>query len=193
MRAIVRASRLILSALAGATASVALHGDARAVEREHHLGIDGNFAMLDIADKSSLSTGLGMGAHYTYGITDMFDLMIEGNYSVVALHQMQDNPDSPHTRPAGVGTFSAGIGYVIDILRWVPYVGLMGTAGMMVGGTLDSTQWLGGGTLAAGLDYKLTRSFTVGLAYRQTEFLTQMSTYPSYSTFLLRTEYVWGF
>ena len=96
--------------------------------------------MLKVDDKSTLSTGAGIGAHYTYGIDDQFNFMAELNASIVAADQKQDTPTSPHTRPAEVDHALAGVGYVIDVLRWVPYFGVLAGGYRLSGGTLDNAQ-----------------------------------------------------
>ena len=167
--------------------------EAAAIERQHHLGLDPSLAMLKVGDKSSVSAGVGIGAHYTYGINDQFNFMAEINGSVVAANQQQDSPETPRTRPAEVGYASAGVGYVIDILRWVPYIGLLAGGYRLSGGTLEKALLLPGLELAVGLDYQLSRHWAVGLAGRQHLMFTEASTYPSYTNVLLRLEYMWGF
>ena len=167
--------------------------EARAIERQHHIGLDPTLAMLKIDDKSTVSVGAGLGLHYTYGINDQFNFMAEMNVSRVAANQQQDEPTSPHSRPADVGYASAGVGYVIDVLRFVPYFGLLLGGYRLSGGTLDSALLLPGVELAAGLDYQLNRQWAVGLAGREHLLFTKLSTYPSYTTVLLRFEYMWGF
>jgi len=147
--------------------------------------------MLKIDDKPTLSVGAGLGLHYAYGLTDQLNLMIEGSSSIVALGE-DKGPGVPATRPSGVDVLGAGIGYVLDITRIVPYGGILASGYVLSGGSLEKPIVVGGGQLALGVDYMLTRSLAVGFAYRQHLLLTQMSTYPSYSTFFLRVEYVWG-
>src|SRR5207244_1913108 len=95
---------------------------AHAIERQHHVGIGGQLSVLSIDDKSTASTGGGLALHYAYGLDDTFNLMVEATSSSVAREQQQDSPDTPRTRPAGVDHAAFGVGYVIDILQWVPYV-----------------------------------------------------------------------
>ena len=167
--------------------------EAQALERQHHLGLDPTLAMLKVDDKSTLSVGVGLGAHYTYGINDQFNFLAEVNWSRVAANQQQDEVTSPHTRPADVAHASAGVGYVIDVLRFVPYVGLLLGGYRLSGGTLDSALLLPGAELVVGLDYQLSRQWAVGIAGQQHLLFTKASTYPSYTTVLLRFEYMWGF
>lgn len=188
--------RLPLVALAGlAVASIlwASPREAHAIERQHHVGLDPSLSILKVDDKSTASVGAGLGLHYTYGINDQFNVMAEMNVSRVAANQQQDDATSPHTRPADVAHASAGVGYVIDVLRFVPYLGLLLGGYRLSGGTLENALLLPGVEAAVGLDYQLSRHWAVGLAGRQHMLFTKMSTYPTYTTVMLRFEYMWGF
>lgn len=188
------AIRRMKAALAVTTlaAIVAMAPDASAIERQHHVGLDPTLALLKIDDKSTLSTGVGLGVHYTYGLTDQFNLMVDGNVAFVAGNQQPDEPSTPHTRPSQVDYLTAGVGYVLDIVQWVPYFGLAVGGYRLAGGTLDNAEVLPGAAVALGLDYQLSRSWAVGVGFRQHLLFTKLSTYPSYTTAFLRFEYVWG-
>lgn len=164
-----------------------------AIERQHHVGLAPNLAVLAIEDKSTASVGAGATLHYAYGLTDQWNLMVEAGSAVVALDQDQDTPETPRTRPGAIDHASVGFGYVIDILRWVPYVGVMGGVYRFGGGTLPQALYLPAASFAAGLDYQLSRHFAVGVAGRQHMMLGELETYPSYTTVLLRFETMWGF
>lgn len=183
------------SGLAGlvACALVCSAGEASAFERQHHLGLSPGLAVLNVADKSTASVGAGLTLHYAYGLTDQFNFMVEGGSHVVALDQQLDTPETPRTFPARVDQAGVGIGYVLDVLRWVPYFGVLGTGYVVSGGTLESPKVVAGVALAAGLDYQLSRSFAVGLALRQHFLASELSTYPTYTIAQLRFEYVWGY
>ena len=188
-----RRSLSVVASLALASMLWASPREAQAIERQHHLGLDPSLAMLKVADKSTVSVGAGLGLHYTYGINDQFNFMAEMNVSRVAANQQQDDAASPHTRPADVAHATAGVGYVLDVLQFVPYFGLMLGGYRLSGGTLDSALILPGAELAVGLDYQLTRHWAIGLAGRQHLLFTKASTYPSYTTVMLRFEYMWGY
>lgn len=162
-----------------------------AVEQQVHVGAGGGLSILKVDDKSTASVGAGAGIDFKYGLSDAFNLHVELSHSVVALEERLDAPTTPHTRPAAVSTLGAGVAYVLDIVRIVPYGGLLAGAAMLQGGTLDKALFLPDAQLALGADYYLSRNFAVGLAYRQHFFLTKLSTYPSYSNIWLRAEYTW--
>jgi len=149
--------------------------------------------MLTIDGKSTQSVGGGGAIHYAYGLSDQFNLMIEASSAIVAKDQQQDNPDSPRNRPAAVDHGSVGVGYVIDILQWVPYIGLQGGVYRLAGGTMPSALITPGVVLSAGLDYQITRHLAAGIAVREHMMLSKLDTYPSYLTAALRFEYMWGY
>src|SRR5438477_10855327 len=101
-------------ALSAATllASTTLAQRAGAVEGEHHLGVGAGPAVLVIHGKATPDVGAGVAAHYTYGLTDAFNLMAEGGWSLVALGERAQSPQTPATRPAWVAHAGAGLGYV---------------------------------------------------------------------------------
>jgi hypothetical protein len=179
------------AAVAVVLALAALPATARAVEREHAIGIDLGPAVLAVADKGSADVGGTAGLHYSYGLSDAFNLVADANASLVALNEGGDS-STPRTRPTMLFGANAGLAYVLDVLRWVPWGALEIGGYAMNGGTIDGVHWLPGAVIALGLDYRLTRSWAVGAVLRQTMFFTEMSTYPSFTQVLGRFEYVWG-
>jgi opacity protein-like surface antigen len=170
-----------------------LPSTAHALEHQQHLGVDPSLSILSIDGKGSSDVGAGIGIHYTYGLNDQFNLMGEANFSRVAADQQQDSPTTAHTRPADVAHVSAGVGYVLDVLQFVPYGGLLVGAYRLSGGTLDNTLYLPGVSAKLGLDYQLSRNWAVGAAGEYHLLFTKLSTYPSYLTIGLQAEYTWGF
>lgn len=189
---VMRRTPLAAAALAALTAVAAAPRDAQAFERQHHLGLGPGLGLLKVDDKSTVSLGAGLQAHYAYGITDQFNLMAEASSVQVALNQ-DDDPGSPKTRPARIDSLGVGVAYVLDILQWVPYFGVLGAGYGMSGGNLDSGYKPGGGAqLALGVDYQIDRSLALGVAIRQHFILSDIKTYPTYTTGFLRVEYIWG-
>ncbi|HEX4449026.1 MAG TPA: outer membrane beta-barrel protein [Polyangiaceae bacterium] len=178
-------------AAAVAIASIAGAAPARAVEHEHHIGVDLGGGLLVIGDKSTNDLGGSFMAHYTYGLTDAFDLMVEAQYSLVALGQTADGPHTPHDYPSWIANANVGIGYVFDVLTWVPYAGLLVGGYDLSGGTIAGMKFLPGAELALGLDYRVTPSLAIGLAGRQ-HLLSETKTYPSFTQLFARVEYIWG-
>jgi hypothetical protein len=167
---------------------------ARAVEHEHHIAAAGGATTLNVDDRSGVELGGGAGVYYTYGLTDAFNVLVEGSFNAVGLNEKLDNPDTPHTRPATVTSFGAGAAYVLDVLRWVPYGGILASGYYVGGGTLDKGIGLVGGQLALGLDYKFNFNWAAGFAFRQHLFLNKMSTYPfpALTQAFFKIEYAWG-
>ena len=180
-----------LLALLAALLVFAAPSAASAFERQHHIGLGPGLGVLKVGDKSTMSVGAGLGVHYAYGLTDQFNLMAEASSVQVALNQ-DDDPGSPKTRPARIDSLGVGVTYVLDVLQWVPYFGVLGAGYGLTGGNLDGYKPGGGAQLALGLDYQLDRSFAIGVAVRQHFVLSDIKTYPSYTTGFLRVEYIWG-
>lgn len=149
--------------------------------------------MLSIDDKSTSSTGLGGALHYAYGLSDQWNLTLGASSIVVAADQKQDFPTSPRTRPSTVHQAAVGASYVIDILRWVPWIGIDGGVCVLAGGTLDRSIVVPELSVGLGLDYQLSRTFAVGLAGREHLLISKLDTYPSYLTAMLRFEVMWGY
>jgi opacity protein-like surface antigen len=169
--AAVRNGRLVAAAIV--TAALACAPSASAFERQWHAGADVGMATLFSGDGS---TGIAGGAHLAYGLTDAFNAMLEADVS--------RHPSLGQT------VYSAGIGagYTIDVIRWVPYVGVLAGGYRFVGPPSSSAF---GVQLAAGLDYQFSRNLAAGLQFRFHELLTGDTN--SYTTTLLRIEYLWGF
>jgi hypothetical protein len=186
-------SDLRVVAAAAATLVTLVAVPAEAIERQHHLGLAPALAILSIDKKSTNSVGAGGAIHYAYGLTDQFNLVVEASSAVVAAKQKQDFPYSPKNRPATVDQLSAGVSYVIDIVQWVPYLGLQGGVYRLAGGTVPDSLFIPGIAVSLGIDYQLSRHVAVGIGGRQHLLLTKLDTYPSYTTVLLRFEYMWGY
>lgn len=183
-----------MKALASAAlvlALIAAASPARAVEHEHHLGIDFGGNLLVIDNKSTNDLGGTAMVHYAYGLSDAFNLMVEGSYSLEAIGQMADNPHTPKTYPAWIANANVGIGYVFDVLTWVPYAGILVGGYGLSGGTIPTMKFLPGAEIAAGLDYRLGSSMAIGIAVRD-HLLSETDTYPSFIQVLARFEAVWG-
>ncbi len=185
-----------------ALASAAFASPAQAVEREQHLGFDAGPSVLVINNKSTADVGATLGGHYTYGLSDAFNLMAEGAFSLVALGQKADDPNKSHTYPGWLANADVGVAYVFDVLSWVPYAGLLVGAYDLSGGTISGMKVYPGAAVALGLDYRWSPTLSFGVAARE-HFLsaglferalnqTDNSTYPSFTQVLARVEYIWG-
>lgn len=181
------------SAALAALVALLVPRDAAAIEQQHHIGIAPALGVLSIDDKSTSSTGLGGALHYAYGLSDQWNLTLGASSIVVAADQKQDFPTSPRTRPSTVHQAAVGASYVIDILRWVPWIGIDGGVCVLAGGTLDRSIVVPELSVGLGLDYQLSRTFAVGLAGREHLLISKLDTYPSYLTAMLRFEVMWGY
>jgi hypothetical protein len=177
--------------LALVLAGSALARSAGAVEREHALGVDVGPAVLVISDKSTPDVGGTVGLHYSYGLTDAFNFVANAGWSLVALGETAQDSSTPRTRPASLENVNAGVAYVLDVLQWVPWISAELGGYALQGGTVDGVKLEAGAAIGLGLDYRLARSWSLGVAVHQ-HFMLDMSTYPSFTQALVRFEYVWG-
>ena len=179
-----------MSTLAG-IAALAAAPNAAGVEREHQLGVDAGGSVLVVADKSKSDAGAGVGAHWSYGLSDAFNLMVVGDWSLVALGEKLRSASTPRTLPTNVTNVDAGISYVFDVLRWVPWAGILVGGYALGGGTISGIKILPGAAVAVGLDYRCSRTLAIGVSVRQ-HMLSEMATYPSFTQVFARLEYTWG-
>lgn len=174
-----------LPALGLGLAALCASGSAAAYEKQWHVGADFGYAALLGA---TTSHGFGGGLHLGYGITDYLNLIAEVNTTW--------HPYAQWT----VLTGTVGAAYVVDVLQWVPYVG----ATIGPGGLLSSDKQCGLAIeepchafrlaidIPFGLDYQVSRSFTVGVAGRFQLLLLGHSPWETLGAFA-RAEYVWGY
>ena len=96
---------------------------------------------------------------------------------------------------------SAGATYVIDILQWVPYIGLMTGAYDSVrlapcgsSGRPSCHRGQFGVSVPFGIDYAFNRQFAAGFAGKYTLLLPGAGDGPgSYFTAFARAEFLWGY
>jgi hypothetical protein len=179
----------LLAASLTEVAVLATLGEARATERQHQGALGTGAALLTARDHGTLP-GFVFGAGYTYGLSDQFNLIAEGSYTFFPINTA-DRQGAP-TVPVGAASGSVGATYVLDVLRWVPYFGLAAGSGVFHGGGLPAPRLLPYAQLAAGLDYQVSREWSLGFSYRQHMFVTAPSDYPSLAVFQLRGGYTWG-
>jgi hypothetical protein len=162
------------------------------VEREHQIGMDLGGTFLVVGDKPSPDIGATLGVHYVYGLTDEFRLVASGTVSPVSPSEKPPSPVVPSDRPAGLAELDVGLGYVFDVLRWVPYIDVLGSGYALFGGSIGgSPRIIPGISLALGLDYRLDRTWSVGACLRQS-MLAEPSTYPSVTQALAHVDVHWG-
>jgi hypothetical protein len=156
-----------------------------AVEREHALSVGVGGSILDVSSKGSADVGGGAAVAYSYGLSDALNFMAEASWSLVALKETARNA------PEMATTLNVGVGYVFDVVRWVPYAGLLVGSAALNGGGINGVKFVPEAALALGFDYRFDRTWSAGIALRQYMF-TDPGTYPSYSQAFARVEYIWG-
>ena len=171
----------LAAAAACALIAIVFADSAAAVEHENHLGVDVGGNALVIGGAGS-DTGVSLGAHWIYGLTDQFDLLVEGAWSL----------ETFGGHAGSLANLDAGVSYVLDVLRWVPYAGLLVGGYELLGSEIGGPKLLPGGALALGLDYRFNRELAAGVAVREHMLFTEVSTYPSFIQVFARVEYTFG-
>lgn len=197
---------LALAASLGA-AALLISSPSLAFERQWHAGASVGYAAFMGAEATR--HGLAGGLHLTYGLTDAINLMAEVDVSS-HFGRLGDLPVDKDGKPTGapatplpgllLASGAVGAGYIVDVLQWVPYVGaLAGVADVIdVSGTCGAA----GAPCQSlrldleipfGLDYAVSRSFSVGAGGRYQMLIGGPSGLNHVMTGLLRAEYVWGY
>jgi hypothetical protein len=156
-----------------------------AFERQWHVGLDAGYARLF---GQGAASGFGGGGHLAYGLSDMFNALVELDATV--------HPASSTTVWSG----AAGLAYTLDVARVVPYAGFLGGA-YLVRGDVEKNAFMV--QFAAGVDYELERNWAIGLQIRvpvasitpnvRTLFSVTSDDTKGYAVTFVRVEYLWGF
>jgi opacity protein-like surface antigen len=154
---------------------------AGAFERQWHAGGDIGWSAVSFA--GGIFSGYGGGAHLTYGLTDTFNAMLELGATSHTVYLNRPN--------LTVLSGAAGIGYTLDVLRWVPYAALLVGGYSFSGANLVKADPRLGFQVAVGLDYAIARSVAVGVQVRYHTFSDDPFS-ASYLTTFARVEYLWG-
>ena len=164
---------------------------AAATEREWRVGADVGYAAAGLPEGTV--GGFFGGVHGTYGITDAFNLRLNADTSWYA--------QPPPATYAVLWSTTAGLEYVIDILSWVPTLGVFaGPAGILRKGgqapgivVEDRHETYFALELPLGLGYQVIDELTVGVEGRLRWLLFGTAEAPITSLIsTVRAEYVWG-
>jgi hypothetical protein len=158
----------------------------RAFERQWHAGANAGYAALLLPSGAALH-GFGGGLHLTYGISDTLNLLVLADASVHPATTYKAKPVDGVMLAGG----AVGIGYVFDVLQWVPYVGVAAGGYYAVSPTNSGPRL--GLELPFGLDYQFSRSFALGVAGQYRLLLLDPAGVTQRFSAYLRGEYIWGF
>ncbi len=158
---------------------------AHAFEKQFHVGASFGYEALFNA---SSPHGFGGGVHFAYGLSDYFNLIAEVDATA------HPSPDLT------IVTSGVGAAYVVDVLRWVPWIGLEVGPGALL--SLDSkcgnattepcSLFRFNAAIPFGLDYQISRSFAIGIQGRFQLLLLNGSPLETLGAYA-RAEYVWGY
>ncbi len=173
-----------LVGLAMSAAGLLAPGRAAADEHEWHAGLGFGYASLSGATNSN---GFGGGLHLAYGLDDTWNLI--GDVDATA------HPSSQWTVVSG----GIGAAYVIDVLRWVPWIGAeLGPAAVVstdpqcgLASLEPCASFRLGLAIPFGLDYRISKSFSVGAGGRFEMLVLGPTPWTLLGVFA-RAEYTWG-
>ncbi len=179
-----------------------------AFERQWQLG--GSVGYTALMGPRATLHGLGGGLHLTYGLTDALNLMADVNVSS-HFSRLDSAPVDESGKPTGAmaatlpstlfASGAVGVGYVVDVLQWVPSIGgLVGVADLVdTSGACGATPEAPCHSLRLnlqvpfGLDYAISRSFAVGVGGRYQMLVGGPTGLMHGLSGVLRAEYVWGY
>ncbi len=157
---------------------------ASATERQLRVGVSLGY---DGLLTTPTSTGFGGGVHVSYGVNDMFNVLAKVD---VTAH--------PYGQWA-IASGAVGAAYVVDIGDWTPWIGAAAGPAVLV--SMDKACGLSLAEpcrelklnleIPAGLDYQLTKRFSIGLGGRFQVLLLGYNTFMSFGVFG-RAEVVFG-
>ena len=153
---------------------------ASAYERQWHAGAD----LGTLGAWSGVGMGVSSGVHLSYGVRDYLDLTgaIDVSY----------HPSSA----ALISTGALGVRFVFDVLQVVPHLGLQAGVGDVAivgsGCAVGCNAARFDLALPFGVDYQLSRSFTLGVAGKFQLLLANGPATPMLGVFA-RAVYVWGY
>jgi hypothetical protein len=172
--------RALLVPLSAAALAAALFvpRSASAYERQWHAGASFGY----MGGWNGPGHGFGGGLDLGYGVRDWLD--------VVGAVDVTYHPESKLVIP----TVAAGVRFAFDVLQVVPHVGVLVGFGDMapVGGAPAVNLARLDLAVPFGVDYQVSRSFTIGVAGRFQVLLANGTPSPMLGAFA-RATYIWGY
>jgi opacity protein-like surface antigen len=155
---------------------------AHASAKEFTLSLEPAFALVYLTDANQPRRtvyGGGGGLDVSYGVSESIAVRVTGAWTAHAI-------GATGSTPAGILQAyhaGAGITYVFDVLRLVPYIdfsiGLLGTARPGPNGRTDISNQFGI-QVGVGVDYLISRTLAVGFVVRYHVYLTSLTQIPAY-------------
>lgn len=189
-----RAFRALFSLQATFLLVAASSTEARASERQWQAGLNAGYTQLMNSGGTAVAPkslpGFGASLSLSYGLTDSLNLI---GHADMSFH--------PGGAPVLIGGGGVGIAYVLDVLRWVPWIGVtVGGYGVSAREPCVTTEDVPcttgrlGLSAPFGLDYQFNRRFSLGVhgRYGVLLFGNQNAVDQTISGFL-RAQYIWGY
>jgi hypothetical protein len=174
--------RLPTLPLAAAVCAVAVlcPAPAAASEGESALSVYLGYGTYAVVDEDERPSGHGtvIGLDFERGVSDALSLRVSGGGG----GYLGDD------RTTYSGQFTVGITYLLDVVKYVPYVNV-GLGGIVIGGGGMNTEFAGLLELGGGVDILHSRSFSYGVQLRFESFIEQTA----FFTAGVRATWRWGF
>lgn len=176
-----------LTTLAALACATTTSDRAEAAEGLKSFGVQAGFS--GVSGSEGQFGGYGGAIAGTLGLGDTFALI--GNASFTS------NQVTAVGGRSLVASQAIGLRYALDVIQFVPYVGVLAASYELSGGGLASTQFKVGAQIALGVDYLASRKWLVGLELRTHALPNDIVSSPSnptpfYVTTFVKVEYVWG-
>ena len=189
-----RAFRALISLLSPLVLVAATSSEAGAYERQWQAGFSAGYTHFVNTGATAITPasypGIGTSFTLTYGLSDAWNLIGHADFSF-----------QPGANPVALYGGSAGVSYVIDIVRLVPWLavtaGGYGVTALDPCVTTDAAPCTNGRlglSLLGGLDYQLSRKFSIGGGGRYTALLFGNQNKADHAiSVMARVQYIWGY
>ncbi len=170
-------------------AALLVSAPAKAFEREWHVGAGAGISGLTA---EGVGSGLEAGAHLAYGLSDTFDVRLDGRYALLPVVLPATALHLPVEESRSFAVVDASIAYKVDLLRLVPWLAV-GVGYFHAFEAPLPEQSLASHDLhlvgSFGLDYAVTRQLGLGVTARSGYLLAGAGTFGAQGY----AEYRWGF
>lgn len=189
-----RACRALFSLLFPLGLVAAFSSEASAYEHQWQAGLSAGYTHFVNGGGTAITPaalpGFGTNLSLSYGITDAWNVI--GHVDMSA---------HPGAAPVFIGGGGVGVAYVLDVLRWVPWIGVtLGAYGVsaqepcIATDSASCTTLRFGPSATFGLDYQVNRKFSIGAGGRYGVLLFgNKNEVDQTISIFLRAQYIWGY
>lgn len=169
---------LIIGLLVAATAA-----PAASASGDRALSVAARYATVTTDDDGESGRGAAVGLDYERGVSDA--VTVRGSVQGAIYPSLDGDDTDP---PAYCGQATVGLVYALDVIKYVPFVGIAAGGAVVAGGGKD-TDVFPLVELSAGIDILHSRSLSYGVGIRFAGFATDAQ----FLTVGARVTWRWGF